>query len=109
MCHSMTVGTQRHQIGSRIDDIARDNLRNRGDMVDMNEPLSNCAVGLLEVESAGEATASLYFDTGRAVGVIPLIAVYKYPNTASLGKSLRIQIGQLFDFLQRNKEKARDP
>ena len=80
-------------------------------MVNMNEPLSNCAVSLLKIESAGEATTSLNFDTGCAVGVVPLITVHKNPNTASLGKTLRIQIGQLLDFLQRDerKDETREP
>ena len=105
MCHRMAVRAERNEIAGRVNYISRDELRNRRDVVDMNEALTDITVCLFKVKTAGHAAVAEDSQAVHPIRIASLIAVYKYPHTSAFWKPFRIDFGLPAIFLKRGQRK----
>ncbi len=75
--HGVTVGTHRQEVRDGIDRVVVVicDLRQRFCVVDMNEPVTDCAVALLEIQIAHFAGGSVVLDARVPCAAVTLVLV----------------------------------
>ena len=75
MSHAMAGWTKRREISRGVDDVTRTELRNRSEMMDLDEPGGSLTITDAEVHTAGFTCETVNGDCCRTVAAIPLVLV----------------------------------